>query len=177
MARNSNKEPTVESTDNVTENVTKEPKKTVFYSFYNGQYISSDIVIEWWPERLNPATWKMERDDVWTKIVHFDNWIYSTSDELEIDFLSKYNTGWKLINGKTLKAEWFPVISKNEPWVVKEEKIVEKIVTKSVIPLSVLETLDEATLMDIAKNTFNYDVVWTEKKDILKEFKDKRFTV
>ncbi len=143
----------------------------------NGQYIDARINIDGWPLTRNPTTAKMEHDDALIKFVTFDRWIYRTNDEFEIEFLGKYNTGWKLSNWKVLNATPFPTVSKNKynETSVTIERIVEKIVAK--MPVSVLELLDIATLTDIAKNQFDYEVSSDDKKEIIKEFKEQWFAI
>lgn len=169
-----NKKEAIIDTDTLQENT----PITTFFMYHWSQFIDGSILIEAWVEKFNATTWKLERDDATTKIVDFTGGIYVTSNDFEIEFLNKYNSWWKLSNGRILKPTPFPKVSTKK--FNQEESIVnikEVTVTKNIIPLSVLDMLDEATLIDMAKNSFDYDIKSESKKDIIKEFKDNWFTV
>lgn len=150
---------------------TVETWEVTFFCYQGTQYINASVLIKAGAERLNPSTWKLELDDATTKFINFSNWIYATDDEFEIEFLRAYNRWGKLSDGRKIEATPFPVISERKPnqvdAVVKE---VIKEVIKKQIPAAVLELLDEAALIDMAKNEFDYEVKSEKKKDIIKEF-------
>ena len=149
-----------------------------FYCFEWKQFIDATIVYKAGREKLNPATWKLELDDATIESIRFVNWIFATANEEKIDYLRKYNRGWKLLDGRSIVWKPFPVISEkapNQPDTITKEVIKE--VIKKQIPSSVLELLDEANIVDMAKNEFQYEIIATKKKDMIKELVKEGFSV
>lgn len=149
---------------------TAETKKIVFYCYYGKQYNNATLVMfsEKW--RFNSITQKHEIDDATQKIITFENWVYATEDKEEIEYLEKYNSGWTLLSWRILKPTPFPIVAKHK-LDESEAKIIEKevIVNKLVIPASILKWLDEATIVDMAKNEFDYEITSEKKNDMIKE--------
>ena len=150
-------------------------KETNFYCFYGDQFVNADIAISSWEPKINPATGKLEIDDATVKFAKFENWVYVTSNEYEIEYLNAYNKWWVLSNGKRLKPTPFPTISTSNPqsrWEVIVERVVEKEITKKVIPESFINMLDIEAILDLAKNDFDYVTETTDRKKLIKELKE-----
>ncbi len=149
-------------------------KKEYFALNDAGKYMNFHAVVNPGQQVRDLQTNKMVFDDSTMLTVTFENGVLSTDNEEIIDFCEKYNTGGKLICGRTIKGSNFPRITDTAPGAAKTvEKIVEKQV--KVVPASLLEMLELENIVDIAEKEFSVKLEAKDKKSAIAFLKKEGF--
>lgn len=148
--------------------MSKEP--VAFFAYINstdGKKLSSCSIIVSAPEIEDQRTHSTTWDTTKQKKVDFEGWCYVTSDDEIIDFLDNYNTNnpraLMEVTRKILDSKW------TEP--------VTKIVTQTVVPISIIKDMDVLVVKKMLKETFNHVTDKDSMKDIVAEGKEKWFFI